>query len=259
MRIIVVDDELHALHDFLSTIIGEEEVEYRFFRDDIAAVLRYAKENDLDGAFLDINMTAINGFELAKRLLAIKPELKIAFITGLLIEIKDVPAAILPNVVSLIHKPYRREDLGEALRRFGDAHHPALHVKLFGPFDCLLAGRPILFSSSKSKELFALIVAYKGRTITMDHAIAALYPDKNLDKAKILYRDAVWRLRKTLEEVKCECVSFQRAQMILDTSLITCDYYDVLNGRETYYGAPFLPEYVWAAPFREELKVRFGK
>ncbi len=256
MKIIVVDDELHALHDFLSSIIGEEEIEYRFFRDDEETILRYAQDNEIDGAFLDINMVQVNGFELARKLLHVCPELKISFITGLLIEERDIPADIAPHTVSVIHKPYRHEDLGEALRLFGN-RHPVLQVKMLGEFDCFLNGKVLLFSSSKSKELFALLLANNGKSVTMDHVIAALYPEKTLDKAKILYRDAVWRLRKTLEEARVECVTFQRALLLLDKSFIKADYYDLLAGKNVYYGGSFLPEYPWAAPFKAELDTRY--
>lgn len=37
MKIIVVDDEMSALHAFLNEIIEEQGVEYKFYRDDIAA------------------------------------------------------------------------------------------------------------------------------------------------------------------------------------------------------------------------------
>ena len=258
MKIIVVDDELHALHDFLSTIIGVEKIEYQFFRDNEEAISLYAKENPIDGAFLDINMAGINGFELARKLLKIRTNLKISFITGLLIEEKDVPSDIARNTVSVIHKPYRREDLGEALRKFGDSKS-ALEVRMFGGFDCLINGKVLLFSSNKSKELFALLLANNGRSVTMAAAIAALYPEKEIEKAKILYRDAVWRLRKTLEEAKCECVVFQRALLVLDKSFVSCDYYDLLAGKDVYYDGSFLPEYEWAEPFKRELDAKLGK
>lgn len=56
MKIIVVDDEMSALHAFLNEIIEEQGVEYKFYRDDIAAVCKYTAENAVDAAFLDINM-----------------------------------------------------------------------------------------------------------------------------------------------------------------------------------------------------------
>ena len=258
MRVIVVDDELHALHDFFSAVIGEERIEYRFFRDDEKAILRYASENEIDGAFLDINMGETNGFELAKKLLAIKPDIKIAYITGLMIEEKDIPSALVPSTVSLIHKPYRREDLTEALSKFGNAT-PLLHATMLGQFDCFYNGKLLVFSSSKSKELFALLLANNGRSLTMDAVIAALYPEKEHDKAKILYRDAVWRLRKTLEDAHCECVIFQRALLLLNKTMVTSDYYDLLEGKHVYYDGSFLPEYGWSLRFKQELDAHFAK
>ena len=83
MKIIVVDDEMSALHAFLNEIIEEQGVEYKFYRDDIAAVCKHTAENAVDAAFLDINMPKMNGIELAEKLIKISPALKLVFITGL--------------------------------------------------------------------------------------------------------------------------------------------------------------------------------
>lgn len=72
MKIIIVDDEMHALQLFLADLIGYD-AEYRFFNDDKAAIMKYVAENRADAAFLDINMPGINGVDLAGELVAIQP------------------------------------------------------------------------------------------------------------------------------------------------------------------------------------------
>nr|MCR5490577.1 response regulator [Bacilli bacterium] len=66
MKIIIVDDEVNALNAFLNQIITKEKVEYHFFKDDAPSIVKYCKSNYVDGAFLDINMPGINGFDLAR-------------------------------------------------------------------------------------------------------------------------------------------------------------------------------------------------
>lgn len=49
----------------------------------------------------------------------------------------------------------------------------------------LLNDRIVRFSSNKSMELFALLLVYKGKNLSMSDAITQLWPDYDLDKAKI--------------------------------------------------------------------------
>ena len=51
MKVIVVDDEMSALHAFLNEIIEEYDVDYKFYKDDAASVCKYVAENRVDAAF----------------------------------------------------------------------------------------------------------------------------------------------------------------------------------------------------------------
>ena len=195
MKIIVVDDEMSALHAFLNEIIEEQGVEYKFYRDDIAAVCKYTAENAVDAAFLDINMPKMNGIELAEKLIKISPALKLVFITGLSVTESDLPENVRQHTAGFLYKPYDMSRLLMLMSLIKDKRR-VLKAEMFDTFDCFVDGNKVNFSSSKSKELFALLLAYNGKTLTMGDAIAHLWPDGEADKSKILYRDAVWRLRK---------------------------------------------------------------
>ena len=65
MKIIIVDDEMHALQLFLADLIGYD-VEYRFFNDNRSGILKYVAENRPEAAFLDINMPGTNRLEFCK-------------------------------------------------------------------------------------------------------------------------------------------------------------------------------------------------
>ena len=130
---------------------------------------------------------------------------------------------------------------------------PTLKVTMFNSFDCFINNHIVTFSSSKSKELFALLLALNGKSLTMSQAITCLWPDKDIEKAKVLYRDAVWRLRSTLEEIEFPCVDFQRALLVLDKSNIKCDYYDFLNGKKKIANEAFLQSYDWSYDFESEI------
>lgn len=252
MRVIIVDDEIKALQLFLSQIV-DINLEYRFFKDDKNAILDFVKKNEISGAFLDINMPNIDGLALARALINQDKNVKIVFVTGTNIKMEDVPEDIANNVIDIVYKPFTTDIIEKNLRIISKKK-PTLKVNMFGSFDCFINNHIVAFTSTKSKELFALLLALNGKSLTMNQAITYLWPDKDLDKAKILYRDAVWRLRSTLEEIEFPCIDFQRALLVLDKANIKCDYFDFLEGKKKVSeDATFLPSYDWSFDFENEI------
>lgn len=245
MKIIIVDDEMSALHTFLSDVIHRSDIEYKFFKDDEREILDYAGRNNIAAAFLDIRMPKIDGIALARELIAALPAIRIVFITALDFTKDDLDEDVASHVMAFLYKPYEASSLELILSSLGkDA--PTMTANMFGAFDCFINDMAVRFSSGKSKELFALLLTYNGKILEMSDAISQLWPDMNLDKAKPLYRDAVWRLRKTLKAAGFECVTFERARLILNKQNITCDYWDYLDGAISRPSEIFLKSYDWA-------------
>ena len=253
MKIIVVDDEIGSLHTFLDQIIARRDIECKFFKDDLEIVFDYLKNNVVDGAFLDINMPNINGVEFAKKIVESYPKIKIVFVTGTNFTNNNLPKELEKSVIGIIYKPVNKISLDNYFVKMMNIK-PKLKVITFGSFDCFINGHLVKFSSSKSKELFALLIVMNGKSLTMDQAITYLWPDKELDKAKISYRDAVWRLRSTLEEIDFPCVTFSRALLSLNKENIECDYYDLLEGKEVFYNGEFLTSYDWSLQYENEIE-----
>ena len=252
MKIIVVDDDINALHAFLNDVIGEQNIEYKFYRDDVEAICDYVSKNHIDAAFLDVNMPQINGIELAQKLLKINPALKLVFITGLAISEYDLPLSIKNHTLGFLYKPYSVTKLQQFLSLIKDEPR-VLKVEMFETFDCFIDNKKVKFSSAKSKELFALLLAYNGKTLTMNDAISQLWPDSDVEKSKILYRDAVWRLRKTLDHIGINCVEWGRAMLSLDKTNIFCDYWNyLLTGKGNYLGE-FCKSYDWSMYYLAKL------
>lgn len=247
MKIIVVDDEMSALHVFLHEIMYERNVDYKFFRDDVKEIMDFVTDCGADAAFLDVKMPNVSGIELARSLIAVLPRMKIVFITGLNLVASDLPDDVRQHTLGFIYKPYDRRELINFLNVIAD-EIPRLTVRMFGAFECRLNGRRVEFSSQKEKELFALILCYNGKTLTMNEAIAYMWGDHDVEKAKKLYRDAVWRLRKTLQSINFNCVEFGRAEITLNRQNIDCDFWNVLDGK-TVENGEFLKNYEWSESF----------
>lgn len=251
LKIIAVDDEISALNVILSEIIELRDLEYRFFKDDVQGITEYVASNRVDAAFLDINMPNINGLELAKRLLGISPEIKFVFITGLAVSASDLDEDIKSHTVGFLYKPFDRGELLKYLADIGGSS--TMTVTTFGSFECFIGNDIVPFSSAKSKELFALLITYYGKSLTMTDAISQLWPDHELEKAKKLYRDAVWRLRKTLRDVGFNCVTFGRANLTLIKDNIRCDMWDYVEGDRLLYNGEYLKNYEWSLIYQTAL------
>ncbi len=251
MKVVVVDDEMYALQSFLSEIVGRD-VECKFFRDDEASILNYLRQNKVDALFTDIGMPNVDGVKLAEEVVALFTEMPVVFITGMTVTSADLPEALRRNTLGFLYKPYNADKLAELLNLIAQ-RTPTLYVRTFDSFDCFVDGKLLMFSSAKAKELFALLIAYNGNSLTMADAIAHLWQNANVDKAKVLYRNAVFRLRKTLNEVGVDCVGFGRAVLTLDKTHVRCDYWDYLRLGEGAYRGEFLKNYDWSIVYLPEL------
>ena len=251
MKIVVIDDEMTALQSFLNESITYD-VEYKFFKDDESAILDYVTKNTVDAVFTDIGMPQINGLDLAEKLIEMRPDLTLVFITGMPITADDLSEEIKANTLGFLYKPYNADKLAEYLNII-KKRTPVLSVKMFDGFDCFVDGKIVRFSSAKSKELFALLIAYNGKSLSMADAISLLWEDYDVEKAKILYRNAVFRLRKTLSAIGVNCVNFERAMLTLDKTNITCDYWNFLQTGNGAYHGEFCKSYDWSVSYLPEL------
>ena len=248
MKTLIIDDEISSLYSFLDKLIAETNIDYHFMKDDPDIILSYLRDTEVDGIFLDIKMPNINGLDLAKKIITNKTLSnripKFVFVTGLNIRFSDLDEIIQNHCLGIVYKPVNKEEIIRYLHLIKE-DTITLHVMMFSHFDCFINSKLIHFSSKKSKELFALLLAFRNKSLSMETAITYLWPDKDVEHAKILYRDAVWRLRQTLDEVNFPCVTFSRALMSLNTKNIECDYYDYLDGKKQADILDFLVEYEW--------------
>lgn len=261
MKIIIVDDELAALNTFLMHIVDDPDIEYKMFRSDPMASIRYVQSEKVDMAFLDINMPQINGIELAEKMTEACPGIKIVFISGEKQEDANIPESLLGHLYGYCHKPYDTDLLYRYIRaRQAELGDSRVFIKTFGSFDLFVGGKAVRFSSAKSKELLALLVDRRGAHVTMSETLTMLWPDRNIDYSKRLYRDAVCRLRMTLKENGLQhLVSFYRAELVINCGAAECDLWRYLDSADrSSFTGEYLPSYDWSMETQTQLETTYA-
>ena len=257
MKIVVVDDELSALNTFLPNVVDDLNVDCKMFMNAPRAALEYVRINQVDAAFLDIKMPEIDGVDLAERMLAVRPKLKIVFISAYAKDEKAIAERLQGQVVAFCHKPYSADSIKRLLSSLAaQSSRPTLYLRTFDAFDLFVGGVAVDFSSSKAKELLALLTDARGSYVTMDTVMGNLWPDKNVELGKRPYRDAVCRLRLTLKSVGAEeLVTFERGRSVINTQAATCDMWDYLQNGGVFSGR-YMPQYDWSIVTESMLETR---
>lgn len=258
MKVIIIDDEKAILHNILDEIIEEKSIEYKLFTNPLKAIDYMSK--DITAAFLDINMPQMNGLELARKLIEINPMVRITFITGFYHNEEEIKKEFKNNLEAFLYKPLNSVEFKNVLNRveaFSNKNHIKAHM--FGTFDLFVNGVLIDFSCDKAKEMLALLIVYRGRTLTKNKIIEHLWPEKEYNKADVLYRHARWKLMNTLKLYNVDgMVEFSNAKMNLKCQEdIECDYYKHLDGKDIFEETDnkyndddiFLREYDWALEY----------
>ena len=178
MNIIAVDDELFALSDLkevLEICIPKADIN-GFLKADEA--IAFARNNNVDIAFLDIEMNDMTGIQLAGQLTQINEKINIIFVTGYseyALEAFSVYAS------GYILKPATEKSVLNALSNLRypvENARKTVTVKTFSNFEVYVDGIPIHFPRAKSKELFAYLVHKNGTGCSLKEIAGARYEDR---------------------------------------------------------------------------------
>ncbi len=250
MKVIIVDDEKHAINTLrrnLSGLVEDENIET--FDRGINA-LEYVKNNDVDIAFLDIEMPEIKGIDLAKEMKKYKPKLNVIFCTGYSEYMRQ---AINLHASGYLLKPSDKEKVKEALDNLLYPLDPIknhFYARTFGSFDFYVDGVPLRFARSKSKEFLAYLVSLQGATANRKEISAILFEDEyNLKTQNYLskiYKDLI----EALESVGAKNLVRKGYNTYwVDISMFSSDLFDYTKGDPqaiSAYHGEFLTQYDWA-------------
>lgn len=256
MKILAVDNEILQLKQLVDAIRGAEpEAEIFAFNNSVKA-LEWAETECPQIAFLDIKMPVLSGIQLAKELKRLDPSINLVFVTGFF---EDYLANALPLRFSgYLQKPATVKAVKAEMEhlRFPipqKDEKTLLTVQCFGNFEVFHNGKAVQFNRSKTKELFALLIDQKGARINGNVICASLFEDSdNENNNKSYLRKCVSDLRAALKAVDAEEVFLKDFNSYaVDTSLISCDYYD-WEKDEPYAIRAFHGEYMSQYSWGEE-------
>lgn len=247
MKAIAVDDEIYMLETLAEAVGASADIESVKSFSACSAALAYVAENQVDVAFLDINMRGIGGLELAKKIMEIRPSCKIVFCTGY--EEYAVSAFQL-HVSGYLIKPITPEAVQRELDHIKNVknNEKLLKVKCFGNFEVLHKGDILPFKRTKTKEIFAILVDRNGAGMTAKQICAFVFDDDTDDTKNAAYlRQLILDLKNTLKSVGAEDVlQHETPYYRIDPNKIQCDYISYLEtGKPEFYGE-YMMQYSWA-------------
>ena len=126
-----------------------------------------------------------------------------------------------------------------------------IFARCFGHFDLFKDGAPVIFTGNKEKELMALLIDRNGGTLTSAEAISYLWETSEPDaRLKAHYRKVAMGLKNTLRQYGIEDILISHNGIrSIDTSAMTCDYYELLAGNTQYvhsFHNCYMTDYSWA-------------
>lgn len=250
MRFLAVDDEkimLEQLADMLCHIMPEAEVISCAWPDD---ALDIAGREQMDAAFLDIEIGEMTGLELAAGLKKMQPDIHIIFVTGYQEYALD---AFALHATGYLLKPVSEE----ALRRELDficrkpVRNSRIRVQTFGGFEVYVDGQPVKFARTKAKELLAYLIDRRGASVTTREACAVLFEDDSGSRTGY-FRNILRELKTALQNAGVpEILERSFNSLAVAAEKIDCDYYRFLDGDPAavnQYQNDYMPSYSWAEP-----------
>jgi len=242
MRVLVVDDEPAMLLAMKRLLSKSEGIELVGSFQDAAEALQFVRDNQVDLAFLDIQIGEDNGLELARGLRALCADADIVFTTShteYAIPAYDVYP--LDYMVKPISGTRLEQTLARALGRRSvssgetDSRAPQrLTVRGLGGFEVSSwQTGEVKWISRRSAELFAYLLVHRGRNVSRARILEDMFPDMPLKNAEVYLNTAAYQLRKALSQHGCkEAILSTPEQYRVDLSQMDVDFIQFEQGIE---------------------------
>lgn len=244
-KIIAVDDEIYSLKRFENIIKEEKRVELVDSFTDPFAALEFIKNNPIDIAFLDIEMPGLNGLELAERIQEADPYVSIVFVTAFDQYSLD---AFKAHAIGYLLKPLDIEEFSSQINILDRTRAPRVNqdaakdesedkatliVNCLGSFNCYLKGKEdetVTFRTTKTAELFALLIHHYESPATKYFILDSLFPDMDYEKSNKLFYVSCSYLRSAFSKLGITGILVRENDNYrLNFSNIECDYVNFIK------------------------------
>lgn len=264
MKAVYVDDERPALVNFESVEKNIEEISSLKLFTDGNKALDYIRENEVDIAFLDMELSVTNGIQLAKEIKKHNVNIHIVFVTAYT---KYAFEAFGVDAVDYILKPYSADEIKQVIakaKRIKPIILKRVKICTMPDLGLWVDDNLIHLGRTKAEELFALLVDKYESGITSSEAIEYLWPERvNDNNTQSLFRMTFKRMMTMLEGFDIADIIISKGKYkSIDVNKVECDLYELLNGNKEYiekYTGHYMQRYSWAEERNGELYSIFNK
>lgn len=255
MKVLAIDDDEPSLEQLKETILRVcPEAELVCFSNP-EDYDRYPDKASFEMAFLDIQLGSVSGIQLALDLKKYAPFCNIVYVTAFS---EFAYAAIKTRASGYVMKPYTDEDI---LEEFLDPRYPPADVNTedekpvihtFGNFEVLgKDNKPIRFSRTVSKEIFAYLIDQCGYPVTGKDIAADVLeePDYQASVSKKVSQYISDLVKDLRNEGYFDIIKKQNRQIYISKNSVECDLFEALKGNSAAlnsYKGEYLIEYSWA-------------
>lgn len=203
---LIIDDERHAIKEIEFHLRTYPEISVVASFIDPLEALEKLPELKPKLVFLDIQMPQLLGIDVGSRILDIDPDIEIVFVTAY---DQYAMEAFELNAIAYILKPIGKERFENTIKKVTSRiqksdpvkSNKCLKIQCFGTFKIAWEHEePLKWRSEKTKEVFAYLLMNAGKEITRDQIIEAVYGNKDMEKAIKQLHNAVYYIRKSLQE-----------------------------------------------------------
>lgn len=252
MKVVIADDEQLAAAYLERLVSSFDDVEVAGVCSLPQNALAAIESQEVDVAFLDIEMPGMNGLELLDAIKSKDPGIEVILVTGYGEYALD---AYGKHALGYLMKPCSRDDveyyLNKARQLRRTQRKQVFSITTFGSFEVYANGERVAFSNAKAKELLALLVDARGAGVSVESVASALWEGHAFDdSAKALVRRAVADLRHIARDYGVEnLIGGERGFVSMNTSLVDCDLFDHLeNPASVKFTGEYMTQYSWAEP-----------
>lgn len=205
IRTIIVDDEPAILHEMKYLLEELKAFDVVGVYTNPFKAIEEAGEKQPECAFLDIEMFGISGVEAAERLVFINPDIEVVFVTAYN---NYASQAFEVNAIDYILKPVKRERLEKFLVKLlnkkennNKVNNVKCNIKSFGEYVISVGDQTIKWKRSKTKELFAYLIQWHGKSVTKYSLCDLLWPQLSQEQSLANLQTSMWAMRKSFKDI----------------------------------------------------------